>query len=468
MGCCGSSEAVADETAIPPPEWGKPVSVTMRKKFMDADYDILLPGAGEDGKDIKWMLLDAVGSFWDDGYKYYLKHRAPGQVDEEGKPTSTVLGSVNIQGDWDFFSFKVNGGGADFDFGPVFDMWDGDIDWGMSQERSIWAVWTYSKRAVLYSDYEMTQQVGWLDITGSGTWHEWEEERVVWDTDDDGSRHKRIEYEHHQDCRTCMFQYELNVYNTPMKITYGKVHGGFWKASKLNFTAANAFAPQVPLFKVSGDGEYNCEVETFENSDPVSTLLAAYAISCKLDPQDFGRGAERMCERHVNIGTPPGFSNRIGMPFDEFVKTFSYPAPPKPVFAAQVASFVPPQQPMLVFGPGGMGGAQQPTVQPIMAPAQPMMAPAQPMAMAQPMMAPVQPMAMAQPMQAMPQPTVMTATASVPGGQPMQVQMADGSLITVQVPMGVQPGQQFQFQTAPPPQAMPQAVAVQPGYGANY
>ena len=53
------------------------------------------------------MLLDAVGGMFDDGYTYYLKHRAPGQVDADGKPTSTVLGTVNIKGEWDAFSFQV-------------------------------------------------------------------------------------------------------------------------------------------------------------------------------------------------------------------------------------------------------------------------------------------------------------------------------------------------------------------------
>ena len=96
MGCCGSSEAAAPESEIPIPEWGKPLKVHLKKQGMfSADYDIRVDGPeGE-----KWMLLDAVGSMWDAGYSYYLKHRAPGQVGEDGKPTSTVLGAVNIKGE---------------------------------------------------------------------------------------------------------------------------------------------------------------------------------------------------------------------------------------------------------------------------------------------------------------------------------------------------------------------------------
>ena len=169
MGCCGSSEAVAPESELPPPAWGQPIKVRLKKKGMfDADYNVYTENDGEDGGE-KWMLIDAVGSAWDSGYNYYLKHRTPGQVDEDGKPTSTVLGAVNIQGDWDAFSFKVSGAGRDIDIGPFYDVWDGDFDWGMSSEKCIWAVWTYSKRAVIYKDYEMTEQIGWLDITGYGS-----------------------------------------------------------------------------------------------------------------------------------------------------------------------------------------------------------------------------------------------------------------------------------------------------------
>ena len=58
--------------------------------------------------------------------------------------------------------------------------------------------------------------------------------------------------------------------------------------------------------------------------------------------------------------------------------------------------------------------------------------------MGQPMMA--QPAVMAQPSM-----QVMSVVASVPGGQPMQLQGPNG-VMTVMVPPGIQPGQQFQFQ----------------------
>ena len=62
----------------------------------------------------------------------------------------------------------------------------------------------------------------------------------------------------------------------------------------------------------------------------MSTLLAAYAISIRLDPKEFGENAEKMyaplplplplpqplplplavtrCERHISLGMPPGTS----------------------------------------------------------------------------------------------------------------------------------------------------------------
>ena len=83
----------------------------------------------------------------------------------------------------------------------------------------------------------------------------------------------------------------------------------------------------------------NC-TETFENSDPVSTLLAAYAISCKLDPKDFNYRADSMCERNLWLGMPPGMSNFVGMPEAEFEARFaSYPAPVPVAFATQVTAF---------------------------------------------------------------------------------------------------------------------------------
>ena len=161
MGCCFSRHANAAETELPKPEWGKPFKCRLQKKGMfDADYTVYSE------KDEKWMLIDAVGGMWDAGYTYFLKHRAKGQVDAEGKATSTTLGAVNVKGEWDAFSFKVSGAGKDVDCGPFYDVWDGDYDWGISSSEKIWAVWTYSKRAVLYSDPEMTKQIGWLDITG--------------------------------------------------------------------------------------------------------------------------------------------------------------------------------------------------------------------------------------------------------------------------------------------------------------
>ena len=76
-----------------------------------------------------------------------------------------------------------------------------------------------------------------------------------------------------------------------MHISYQKTGGSFWKSSTLHYRAANAFAPDLPLFTASSDGERNASVEAFHNADPISTLLAAYAISCRLNPSEFSSGA---------------------------------------------------------------------------------------------------------------------------------------------------------------------------------
>ncbi|KAL1500525.1 hypothetical protein AB1Y20_013181 [Prymnesium parvum] len=348
MGCCCSGEANAPETQLPPPAWGQPIKVYIKKQGMfRSDYNVL----NESAEGEKWMLIDAVGGMFDDGYNYFLKHRASGQVDADGKAQSTVLGAVNIKGEHDAFSFKVSGGRKDVDLAPFYDIWDHDIDWGMTFDKVLWAVWTYSKRAILYSDYEMTTQIGWLDITGSGTWYEREEIRIVHDTDANGNTQVRHEKHRVTNCKTQGFRYKFNVFNTPMVITYQKEPGKrFWSNPTLTYTAANAFAPDIPLFVTSGDGENFCTVETFVNSDPVSTILAAYAIVCKLDPREFGSHAGKKCEKHIHLGMPPGFSNFVGMDERTFEQRFTYSAPVPAAFASQVASFVPQGQPMVPFG----------------------------------------------------------------------------------------------------------------------
>ena len=53
---------------------------------------------------------------------------------------------------------------------------------------------------MIYSDYEMTHQIGWLDITGSGTWYQEKEERLIYDTDEDGRETTRWETEWRSEC----------------------------------------------------------------------------------------------------------------------------------------------------------------------------------------------------------------------------------------------------------------------------
>ena len=58
-------------------------------------------------------------------------------------------------------------------------------------------------------------------------------------------------------------------------------------------------------------------------SDPVSTLLAAYAISCKLTPANFKKKAEGKCEVHMRLGMRPGHSELHGMDEQDFMRNFS-------------------------------------------------------------------------------------------------------------------------------------------------
>jgi len=212
----------------------------------------------------------------------------------------------------------------------------------------------------------------------------------------------------------------------------------------LTFRASNAFAPDVPLFVASGDGERNCTVEAFANCDPISTLLAAYAISCRLDPKEFDSGAEKMCNRHISLGMPPGMSKFCGMRPEDFERSFTtYPAPVPQVFAQQVASFQPQANPnqVILFGVAQQPGGMQPGM--AVAPQQSGVAVAQPM------------------------PTSHVLSVQVPqgmqDGMPMQVQTPSG-VMQVQVPPGLQPGMTFQIQVpgAGPVMAQPAMAVAQP------
>jgi hypothetical protein len=453
-----SGEANAAESDIPPPQWGVPLKVTLKSKsFFSADYNVNV-GDGEQEK--TWMLLDAVGGMFDAGYAYYLKHRAPGQVDAEGKPASTTLGAVNIKGEWDAFSFQIAGADRDISLRPFMDIWDKDIDFGITKDRTLWAVWTYSKRAILFADHEQTKQIGWLDVTGSGTWYEHEEQVTVYDTDQNGNRTARQETRRTVNCKTNGFRYKFNVFNCPMQITYRKEGRGFFKSSKLHFTAANAFDPNTPLFNVESDGGSNCTITSYPNSDPISTILAAYAISCKLDPDEFNSGAKSQCERHMSLGMHPGFSNFIGMDERSFEQKFSYPAPPPPVFAQQVAAFVMPQSNLIPFAQSPMA------VQPGMGMGMGMMQPGmvQPGMMQQGMMQPgmMQP-GMMQP--GMMQPGMMQPGMMQPGMmQPgmMQPGMMQPGMMQPQQGMMMQPQQGMMMQPQPGMMMQPQGMMMQP------
>merc|ERR1719321_1364143 len=297
------------------------------------------------------MLIDAVGSFWDAGYKYYLKHREPGQVDAEGKPTSTTLGMVNIQGDWDAFSFQVCGVDRDKEMGLFYNVWEEDVQWGKTDEQTMWAMWTYSKRAIIYADKEETQQVGWLDITGSGMWYQKKKESEVWDEDENGNKRKRSKVEWDSDCKVLGFKYKFSAFNMPMLIKYNKVlGGGFASATQLEFTASNAWAPDVPVWTARGGSSWSADVESFDNSDPVSAILAAYAISCRLSPPKFKEGAQKMCEKHIKLGMPQGYADHKGLSAADFEARFgSYAAPVPVVYAQAVAAYTPPPVAQPVF-----------------------------------------------------------------------------------------------------------------------
>ena len=98
MGCCASGHAEARECELPPPMFGKDIKVKVKKAgFFSADFKVLdETNPDEKGEPQYWMLLDAVGGFFDSAFDFYLKYRPKG-VEE-----SIVLGAVNMKTEEDY------------------------------------------------------------------------------------------------------------------------------------------------------------------------------------------------------------------------------------------------------------------------------------------------------------------------------------------------------------------------------
>ena len=100
MGCCCSGHEEAKKTQKLPPMFGKDVKCTLKRQGffgMDADFNVYDDeDVDENGKPKIWLLLDAVGTFTESAYDFYLKYR------HESMETSATLGCVNMKKEDDY------------------------------------------------------------------------------------------------------------------------------------------------------------------------------------------------------------------------------------------------------------------------------------------------------------------------------------------------------------------------------
>uniref|UniRef100_A0A7S2G824 Uncharacterized protein n=1 Tax=Haptolina brevifila TaxID=156173 RepID=A0A7S2G824_9EUKA len=341
MGCCCSGHEEAKLSELPPPMFGKDCHVMLKKQgWLDADFDVRdLDSPDEDGKPQQWLLIDAVGSIGDSYFDYYLKYRAPGMKE------SLILGCANMKKDFDYMWFNVLSSRVDHGSHP-----DGynrrNIRW---VDKAISAKWIISRRArlfgpagVLPDGAEKTAEnlqkdiIGRLQIAGTGTywrhrheeeWEELEHYTVTVGEGENAHEEQRTRWVHRSSVddnyETDLqdFNYKMNAYLSDYAIQYDKESSGSWFASdKLIFQATNMSG--MPLFRATSNGKSECELHTYSNSDPVNALLAAFAISIKMEPKEFYSICKGYCYDNIQLGMPTWHYGGFGPPDDEFERMF--------------------------------------------------------------------------------------------------------------------------------------------------
>ena len=125
------------------------------------------------------------------------------------------------------------------------------------------------------------------------------------------------------------------------------------------YEATNAFDASVPVFTAVG-GNFRSndphsllrvgnlatdhpQVETFADSDPVTSILVGWALAVKMSPHDFIMAAVKRCDNNIWVYSNPGETGFVGMSDEEFARQFGqYAATVPEVHAQAVAAFVPP------------------------------------------------------------------------------------------------------------------------------
>jgi len=302
MGLCysGEEEAKVTTLAAPTKEHG-PVNVFLKKQgLLDMDYDVI-----DVEQDQPWMLIDTVGGLFTKEMKYYLKHRL------EDQEESTFLGAGVIRNSDTEFDYHITKAKVKVDWDSdadvfsadsagdhAFDDFDGDV----KLVRKFKAKWKFSKEIYLFSDKDLEQPLGRCKVKCKGKYKRKTTKEIdfyqVEDHDEEGNvvghhQEQRVRYEVKHKNKLKQFVYKTNLMGEDYEIQAQPVGASFWRA-KLIWRCMKADG--TPVFEIHGDGR-NARVQTMGVSNVPMTLLLAFAVGCKFDPQDIQKHADSHCHR---------------------------------------------------------------------------------------------------------------------------------------------------------------------------
>ena len=346
MGCWCSRHSEASKTKLPPPTFGAPTKVRMKKGWLSADFEIKDVSAEKDeAKAPKWMLMDAVGGIFDSSFDYFLKYRGSSQE------KSTVMGCANLQKDHDYMFFKItyshqHRGRHRQTYRKRSRRWE---------DCMVEGTWVIARRARLYSDLEQENLTGRLEVVGSGTfsrqrreehWYEKYTRRVDGKTTTEWKPKSRTSG--YSRCILKQFAHKLHAYGSDFNIGYDEEKSGSWfTADSHTFVASNA-KTGVPLFRATSDGENAATVETCVNGDPVSSMLAAFAVAIRLDPKEFHSVCKDYCKNNMSLWANPGSCGGFGLTDKEYKEKYLCSVIASPVvgfaFGVPVAEPVPAEE----------------------------------------------------------------------------------------------------------------------------
>ena len=204
-------------------------------------------------------------------------------------------------------------------------------------DKVVKANFIIARRCRFYQDLEQTKLVGRLQIAGSGTYerhyhHEsWQQKETYYVKDKDGKRHRKTKWVHRSSTidqpvtNLTHFYHKMNAYGTNFNIQYDekKAGGGFFDAAELVFICTSDGG--LPLFKVVSDGVKAATIETFSQSDPVNAILAAFAVSVKMEPKEFLKVVKEYNRSNISLNSITGTYGGFGLNEVEYEAKFATP-----------------------------------------------------------------------------------------------------------------------------------------------